>query len=52
MVCVLFVSSPYQCGEYPNMKIAREEIIHLIEEIEVLIADGGYKGEEKMAQRS
>ena len=55
MVCAFFqvilfgyVSGQYPCGEYPDLKIAREGIIHFLEEGEVLIADGGYKGEEKI----
>ena len=45
---IVWVSGPYPCGEYPDLKIAREGIIHFLEEGEVLIADGGYKGEEKI----
>ena len=45
---IVWVSCPYLCGEYPNLKIACEGIMHLFEEGKVLVADGGYKGEEKI----
>ena len=43
---IVWVSGPFPCGEYPDLKIIREGIIHLLKEGEMLIADGGYKGGE------
>ena len=39
---IVWVNGPYPCGEYPDLKIARECVFDLLENNEKVLADGGY----------
>ena len=41
---IVWVSGPHECG-IPDITIAREGILHILEDGEKIIADGGYRGE-------
>lgn len=40
---IVWVNGPYPCGSYPDLRIAREALIHELEDWEYYIADGGYQ---------
>ena len=42
---IVWINGPYPCGSWPDLRIARDGIIHLLDEGEMLIADGGYGGD-------
>jgi hypothetical protein len=40
---VVWRNGPYPCGAYPDLKIAREKLVHNLRHGEKYIADRGYK---------
>ena len=40
---IVWVSSPYPCGEWPDLRIARDALIYMIEDWEILLGDSGYQ---------
>ena len=39
---IVWTNGPYPCGSWPDLRIARNEIIFLLDENEKILADGGY----------
>ena len=42
---VVWVNGPYPCGRWPDIKIFREDLKHILDDGEMVIADAGYRGE-------
>lgn len=42
---IVWISGPFPCGAWPDLKIFREDLIHYLEEGEMVEADAGYRGE-------
>ena len=38
----MWINGPFPCGEWPDLRIARNEIIFLLDQDEKILADGGY----------
>ncbi len=43
--CVVWANGPYPCGRWPDIKIFREDLKHVLDDGEMVIADAGYRGE-------
>lgn len=41
---IVWVDGPYMCGIWPDAKIARERLVHMLDEDERYIADKGFRG--------
>ena len=39
---IVWVSGPYPCGEWPDLRIARDALIYMLDEGEYAIGDSGY----------
>ena len=39
---IVWINGPYPCGEWPDLRIARESIIYELDDNEFFLADGGY----------
>lgn len=39
---IVWFNGPYPCGAWPDLRIARNEVIFLLDENEKILADGGY----------
>ena len=44
---ICWINGPFPCGEYPDIKIFRMALKHELEESERVLADLGYRGDEK-----
>ena len=42
---IVWVNGPFPCGSWPDLKIAREALVHYLDQDEKVIADGGYRGD-------
>ena len=42
---VVWVNGPYPCGRWPDIKIFREDLKHMLDDGEMVIANAGYRGE-------
>jgi hypothetical protein len=40
---IVWVHGPFMCGRFPDLRIAREKIIHKLKIGEKILADGGYR---------
>jgi len=40
---IVSVNGPYCCGSWPDLKIARQSLVHKLDEGEFAVADGGYR---------
>ena len=40
---IVWVNGPYPCGSWPDLRIARDKIIYLVDQDEKILADGGYQ---------
>ena len=38
----MWANGPFPCGSWPDLRIARNDIVYLIDEEEKILADGGY----------
>ena len=41
---IVWINGPFPCGEWPDVKIALEELVYMFEGDERAVADRGYKG--------
>lgn len=48
---IMWANGPFPCGSYPDVKIFRNELKHLLLEDEYVIADKGYRDEKCMIER-
>lgn len=39
---IVWINGPFPCGEWPDLRIARESLIYMLDEDEYYVADGGY----------
>ena len=42
---IVWIHGPFPCGEWPDLRILRDSIIHHLDIDELLLADGGYAGD-------
>jgi hypothetical protein len=40
---IVWVNGPYPCGRYPDLRIARDVVVHKLRRGEKILADGGYR---------
>ena len=40
---IVWVNGPYACGEWPDLRITRDLLIHYLEHREMIVADKGYR---------
>jgi hypothetical protein len=40
---IVWKNGPYPCGSYPDLKIARHRVVHVLAQGEKILADGGYR---------
>lgn len=40
---IVWVNGPFPCGHWPDLRIARDQIIYLVDPEEKMLADGGYR---------
>ena len=40
---IVWVNGPYPCGHWPDLRIARNDLIYMVEDGEKILADGGYR---------
>ena len=38
---IVWVNGPYPCGEWPDLRIARDRMVHMLLPVEMYVADGG-----------
>ena len=43
---IVWINGPFRCGAWPDLRIAREKLVHNLSRGEKIIADGGYQGED------
>ena len=41
---IVWLNGPFPCGEFPDLKIAKMELVHMFEGDERAVADNGYRG--------
>lgn len=39
---IVWVNGPFSCGSWPDLRIARNDIIYMLDQGEMILADGGY----------
>lgn len=39
---IVWINGPFPCGEWPDLRIARESLIHALDQGEFYLADSGY----------
>ena len=49
---IVWVMGGYPCGDWPDIEIARAGILNLIDEDEKVIADGGYRGDDRILHKT
>ena len=41
---IVWINGPFPCGEWPDLKIAKDSLVHMFVEDERAVADNGYRG--------
>ena len=39
---IVWLHGPFPCGDWPDLRIARDALVHVLDEEEYYLADGGY----------
>ncbi|KAI2499167.1 hypothetical protein MHU86_15319 [Fragilaria crotonensis] len=45
---IVWVNGPYKCGKWPDVKIFKSRLMHLLGDDEMVEADRGYRGHQKV----
>ena len=49
---IVWIHGGFPCGEWSDVKIARDAVLELLDEGEKVLADGGYKGDSRIVTPS